>query len=238
MIAASVRGEEPPQALLGGDLGLYSRYVWRGMVFDDKPVLQADLWMEAHGISMVFWGNMSLIDETDDFEGQFNEWDVYIAFPIKSIESLTFGAEIDYLSFPSASGTQGASTAEVSGWISGNVAATPRLQVFWDIWQYHGLYANLSLSHELEIGSGLLNMEGGLGWGDDRHNSQAGVPEAGGLLDLFTHATYTLPVSKTLSITPGVHFTGILQSDIRDSYEVMDFDADNLFISLNASMVH
>ena len=237
-ITILAQGEDAPEALAGGDLGLYSRYVWRGMVFDDKPVLQTDLWMQIHGISMVFWGNMSLTDESDDFEGQFNEWDVYISFPIKSIEFLTLGAEIDYLSFPSASGVQGASTAEVSAWLSGSVLTSPRLQIFWDVWQYHGLYCNFSLSHELKFGPGLLDLKTGLGWGNDAHNIQAGVVEAGGLLDLQTAAQYLISISKAFSITPGILFTSLLQRDIRDSYGAAGFDADNLLIYLNASIVY
>jgi hypothetical protein len=232
------QGEDTPDALIGGNLGVYSRYVWRGIQFDDKPVLQTDLWMEVHGISAVFWGNMSLTDESDEFEGQFNEWDVYISFPVKSVEYLTLGGEIDYLSFPSSSGAQGASTAEVSAWISGNILTSPKLQVFWDVWQYHGLYANLSLSHGIEFGPGLLNMCGGIGWGNDEHNVQAGVPQAGGLLDMLVQATYIMPISEALSITPGINFSSILQGDIRDSYKAAEISTDNLFVSLNASILY
>lgn len=225
-------------AFIGGDLGVYSRYVWRGIQFDDKPVLQADLWVEVHGISMVFWGNMSLTDGDDEFEGQFNEWDVYISFPVESTEYLKFGGEIDYLSFPTSSGVAGVNTAEVSAWISAKIQTSPRIQIFWDVWQYHGIYAQISLSHELAFGPGQLTLDGGLGWGNDNHNIQAGVSGAGGLMDLLLITRYNVPISSTFSIMPGINFTSILNSEIRDDYEINEYESDNLSVFLNASIVY
>jgi len=226
-------------AAIGGDLGVYSAYVWRGLVFDEKPVLQTDVWMEVDGISMVFWGNCDLTDEDNEFIAQYNEWDVYLSFPLKSYKYLTLGGEIDYLSFPSSSGFSGASTSEISGWVETNFPGSPRLQVFWDVWQWHGIYANFSVTHSLELGPGVLIFNGAAGWGNANHNRQSGVAESGGLLDVFAGVAYDWSATSWLTLTPAVSFTSILQNDIRDFYnsEDIDINPSRVFFSINAAVV-
>ncbi len=228
--------QDDSQSLIGGDLGIYSKYVWRGLVFDENPVLQTDLWMEVHGISMVFWGNVDLQDDEDDFDGRFNEWDVYITFPIKNFGPASVGGEIDYLSFPSSSWQNGFGTSEISTWIRADIFGSPTVQVFWDIWQYHGIYANLNISQMQSVGPGDIDVSAGIGWGNEKHNVQSGVPQAGGLLHLQADAAYTFEVHKLIELTLGLHFTTILQQDIRDAYDAADIAATSLFFSLNAAV--
>ncbi|MFH1735792.1 MAG: hypothetical protein ABIE92_13885, partial [bacterium] len=135
------------------------------MVFDEDPVLQTDFWMQAHGITMIFWGNCDLTDDDGKYQGQFNEWDVYITFPLKNFGPLSLGGELDYLNFPSSSGMGGASTSEISAWLSGSFIGSPNLQIYWDVWQYHGIYANVSFSHSFDLMMGNLSLSTALGWG-------------------------------------------------------------------------
>jgi hypothetical protein len=43
------------QATLGADLGLNSHYVWRGLTFTNKPVVQPDLYLSLHGFTAGAW---------------------------------------------------------------------------------------------------------------------------------------------------------------------------------------
>jgi len=234
--AVTALAQDDDPALIGGDLGVYSRYVWRGMIFDEKPVLQPDIWMSVHGVSMCFWGNMSLTDNDDEFEGQFNEWDVYITFPLKTFGPVSLSGELDYLSFPSPSWTAGAGTAELAGHANLDVIGSPTMSLFWDVWQFHGLYGRLNLSQALDFTAGVMDISGDLGWGNDKHNVQSGVQDAGGLLDIQLNVEFTFNVKERIDITPGMHFSTILQQNIADAYDADDIAPTSLFFSLNAAL--
>jgi hypothetical protein len=227
--------QEDPISGIGVDAGLYNNYVWRGLVFDENPVLQTDLWMWVHGVTMIFWGNCDLTDQDDDFEGQFNEWDVYITFPIKHFGSFQFGGELDYLSFPSSSGMEGAATSEISLWCDADLPGYPRLQVFWDIWAWHGIYANLNAYHSVTLGSNALLLSSGIGWGDENHNRQTGADAGSGFLDFHVGMSYDFIYNDRFSVTPKVQFTTLLNGDVRDLYDSNDIEPSRFSISLNAA---
>ena len=230
---AKAQNKEKP--LAGGDLSLYSKYVWRGLVFDEDPVLQPDFWMQAYGITMIFWGNMDLTDQDGEYLGQFNEWDTFIDFSLGSYGAMIFGGGLYYLNFPSSSGEEGPSTAEVSAWISGDITGSPALTIYWDIWQYHGIYANLNLSHGINFGPGNLSVSSSLGWGDAKHNLQSGVADAGGWLDFQVDASYSFMIHRMVTLIPAMHYSTILQDDIRDEYSKAGVNADGFFFSVSAS---
>lgn len=225
------------QHAIGGDVCLYSRYVWRGLVFDEDPVLQMDVWTQARGLTLTFWGNMDLTDEEGNYQGQFNEWDTYIDFNIASWGPASFGGGLYYLNFPSSSGQEGSTTAELSAWIAGNVVGSPTLTLYWDIWQHHGIYANFSLWHGLDLGPGQLSMSTGLGWGNENHNVQSGVPEASGWLDVQANISYSLPVHRLVMLTPAVSYCALLQDEIRRSYGEAGIKSEGFFASLSAAVV-
>lgn len=216
---------------MGLDLSICSKYVWRGLVFDEDAVFQPDFWMQAHGITMTVWGNMDLTSAKGDFEVQFNEWDTIIDFPLKAFGPFSFGGEIWYGSFPSSSGL-GSCTAELAAWCSVDVIGSPTAAAYWDVWQMHGVYVNLNLSHAVKIGPGTLSLSAAAGWGDDRHNQWSGVSQAGGWLDFLSDLCLSLPVHSRLTLTPGVHYSRILQDEIRDYYDSIDLSATNVFYSL------
>lgn len=223
------------QAQVGADLAFYSKYIWRGMVWDEDPVLQPDLWMTVSRLTMTFWGNMDLTRSNGDFEGQFNEWDTFITADVYSGKIVEVGGGIYYNSFPTSSGS-GTSTAEVAGQLTVHVPGSPTIAAYWDIWQLHGVYLNFGFSQELQIGAGTLSTLAACGWGDARHNLWSGVPEAGGWLDAQACVTYSLPVKAWLSLTPGIQYDALLQQRIRNSYRNQGVQWSGLIATLNAAI--
>ncbi|TKJ39065.1 hypothetical protein CEE37_11620 [candidate division LCP-89 bacterium B3_LCP] len=228
--------QEDRAPTLGFDLSMQSKYIWRGIVFDENPVLQPDIWMETHGISMTFWGSYDLTDENGKHPGNFHEWDVFLDFYLGNYKTFSFGGEFFYGSFPTSSGL-GSSTAEIAAWVTGDIFTSPTLMIYWDIWQLHGVYADFCLSEDITVGPGNLFLSSSLGWGDDRHNLWSGVTDAGGLLDWQIDATYSLNIKPNLSLSPGIHFGMTLQDDIRNYYDNQGINTSNLFFSLAAAYV-
>ncbi len=230
------QGQEAPPAL-GVDAYLNSRYVWRSLVFDPDPVLQTDVWMQVRGITLTFWGNLDLTDADGQFSGQFNEWDTFLETAFCNCGGLTLGGGLYYNSFPGSSGW-GSSTAEIGGWVSGSsLPAAPTVAAFWDVWQLHGVYANLSLSQTLPAGPGTFCFTTSTGWGDERHNRWSGLSDAGGWLDFQAGVNYCLPLQSWLTLTPGVQYSALLQKDIREYYDQSGVQADGLIFSLSVSSV-
>jgi hypothetical protein len=224
-----------PQSQVGADLVLYSKYIWRGMVWDEDPVLQPDLWMTVGRLTMTFWGSMDLTDAGGDFEGQFNEWDGYIDVDLGARGPLSFGAGMYYMNFLGSSGF-GSSTAELGASTSADVIGNPTLRAYWDIWQYHGVYANMSLSHDVALGPSALSLSASAGWGDHRHNGISGAIADGGLLDFQAGAAYPISLGAFLTLTPSVQYSALLQDDIRRYYGDSGISPDNWLFSLNAAV--
>lgn len=232
LIFGRAESQEGNQPVMGVDLGLYSRYIWRGLVYDQDPVLQPDIWMSAGRVTLCFWGSHDLTDEDGKYPGNYHEWDVFLDVILADLGLWSLTAELFYGSFPTSSGI-GSSTAEIGLFVTGHVSGSPMLQVYWDIWQLHGIYVNYSLSHAFSLGPGMLSGYASLGWGDNRHNLWSNVDDAGGLLDTQIDLKYDIEAYPNLTVTPGVHFSAILQEDIRDAYEAVELDASNLFFSLS-----
>jgi hypothetical protein len=223
------------QAQVGADLSFYSKYIWRGMVWDEEPVLQPDLWMTVGRLTMTFWGSMDLTDSGGDFEGQFNEWDGYIDVDLGALGPLTFGSGLSYLNFFAPSGV-GSSTTEISASAIVNIIGNPTLTAYWDIWQYHGVYANMSLSHDIAVGPSALSLSLSAGWGDHRHNGISGAIADGGLLDFQAGAAYPISLGAFLTLTPSIQYSALLQDDVRRYYDDSGISPDNWFFALNAAM--
>jgi hypothetical protein len=229
LIFGRADAQEGNQPVMGVDLGLYSKYIWRGLVYDEDPVMQPDIWMSTRGVTLCFWGSYDLTGEDGKFPGDYHEWDVFLDIELGRLGPWSITGELFYGSFPTSSGI-GSSTAEIGAIIRGNFST---IRFFWDIWQLHGVYVDYSVSHGVSLGRGILTGNATLGWGDDRHNLWSGVGEAAGLLNFQADLCYSLEIHPNLTVVPGIHYSELLQKDIRTFYSNTDKEAENLFFSLN-----
>lgn len=229
LIFGRADAQEGNQPVMGVDLGLYSKYIWRGLVYDEDPVLQPDIWISTGRVMLCFWGSHDLTDEGGKYPGNYHEWDVFLDVILADFGLWSLTGELFYGSFPTSSGI-GSSTAEIGLFINGNFTS---LQAYWDIWQLHGIYVNYNLSYAFNLGPGMLSGYVGLGWGNNRHNLWSGVDNAGGLLDAQIDLQYDIEAYPNLTVTPGVHYSELLQSNIRSYYSFAGLNPSNLFFSLS-----
>lgn len=207
------------QAEFGIEAGLFSSYVWRGLSYVNKPVLQPDISLSVPlgGASLTLggWGNIELgsyDDPEDDLSigggTSFNlsEVDPYaeLGFSAGKAE-LTLGG-VAYV-FPNDAGfTSDINTVEVYGKIGLGVPLSPTLAAYYDVDKIKGLYLEGSLSHDIPLGPKALTIGALAGWslgqgpkdGEDANFADDGI----------THVDLSASIelgAGPFTITPSVH---------------------------------
>jgi hypothetical protein len=134
------------------DLSVQSAYIWRGMVLNDKPVLQPSLTASVGGLSGSIWANVNLTADYG-FENEASEIDYWLAYTLTgriADWTLTYYA----YSYPH---TTGVSTQEVWANVTlKSLPLSPSLTAIRDVNAVKGWYFLLTASENL----GLLKAPG------------------------------------------------------------------------------
>jgi len=226
------------------ELGVFSKYVWRGIVVNPETVLQPDLNVSFLGFGLDIWANMDLTDQYE-MSGEFNEVDytLYYELPLPLVD---LGAGFIYYDFPN---TEYNSTTEFYISAAVNVILSPSLAVYQDIDQIKGAYWEAGISHGLELSPGLsLDLGANLGLGSKGYmNGYFGViPDPSEPLGVtaFTSATmsnflftadlpwHPLPI---VTITPSAAYSTLL-GDAKDSVDLVEGDTDAFYVGLTAAL--
>jgi uncharacterized protein (TIGR02001 family) len=228
---------------VSADLAFNSKYVWRGMVATDDPVLQPGVSASVAGFGFGFWGNI----DTSDINGnefEFNEIDYIISYGM-SLPLVSFGAGLIYYDFPN---TGMDATTELYLTASAGVLLSPTLTVYQDIDRFKGAYWEASVSHGMPLSPAAnLELTGALGLGSKGYfNGYFGVmpdPDVPGGVSEFTGASMSdfrltagVPYSTIpfFTITPAVTYTTLL-GDAKDAVELADGDKDTFYYGLTVS---
>jgi hypothetical protein len=216
------------QVTVGADVGLFSDYVWRGISYTNKFVIQPDAYLTFPTGPATFtaggWFNIepgkydggsdisegggeSSFDVAEfDWWGEFN-------YPVQKA-NLTLGAT-GYI-FPNDAGfTKDFNTVEIYGKVALSVPLSPKLAAWYDVDKVKGLYVEGSVSHSIQPKdqpfSVVLGALAGFNAGQDADLDANGDPQAdfynfqdGG----FTHLDLSAAVpfsAGPLSISPAVH---------------------------------
>lgn len=148
------------QVALGADLGLLSSYVWRGVTYTNRFVVQPDAWIatviEGMNISTGVWANIEpgqYDDDTDISQGggqagpDLTEWNWWLEAGTALGSHEVAGGVTGYR-FPNDAGlTSASNTAEIYARAQFDLPLRPWLGVFYDVDRYHGVYAELAISH-------------------------------------------------------------------------------------------
>ena len=123
------------------DLGFYSAYVWRGITLTDDPVFQpsAKLSFDS-GFSFKVWGNVDLGDDNDTL-GEISQIDLTFEYAW-NLDAFTIALGLIEYSFPN---TPFPGTREVYLRLGYSGLVSPRLQVYYDVDEIEGGYANLAI---------------------------------------------------------------------------------------------
>jgi len=210
-------------------VGIFSKYVWRGLGLSDKSVvIQPSATVEFHGVSMNLWGNLDT-DMRDQGANslQWNETDMTLAYG-RGFGPVEMGIGYIYYGLDSIPDSQ-----EVFLGLSGDVVLAPTFTVYRETSYYPGWYMTFGLSHSFELTSegasldlsgsvGYIDVDGDVGYFDN------------GLVSL----ALTLPFGDTFSVSPMVAYSYYLSARAYDVLKEgsVDGDAEHLFGGATASL--
>jgi hypothetical protein len=210
------------QTEIGLETGLFSSYVWRGISYVNKPVLQPDLSLSfplgAASLTVGAWGNIELgsyDDPEDDLSIgggtslNLSEVDPYaeIGFSAGKAE-LAIGG-VAYV-FPNDAGfTSDINTVEVYGTIGLDAPLSPSLGVYYDVDKIKGLYIEGSLSHDIPLGPKALTLGALAGWNISQGPNDDDPEEGVNFADKgITHVDLSASIefgAGPFTLTPQIH---------------------------------
>jgi uncharacterized protein (TIGR02001 family) len=211
---------EAEESKLEFELGvdLVSKYVWRGQLLTDDPVLQPGATVSFGGLSLNVWGSIDMTDinETGSDDFRLQEVDYTLSYGFTPVDGLDLEAGVIYYDFP---GTGFKSTSEVylSGSLS-SVPLSPTLAVYYDFDEVEGYYVNLSIGHTFELTDNLgLSLGAGLGWSDADYNmAYFGVNDSA-LGDLTVSAALEYAVNENFGISVYAGYSEMLDREVEDA---------------------
>ncbi len=219
----------------GVDLPILSAYVWRGQMLNDEAVIQPALNVEKDGFGVNVWANYDATDRGET-HADFSEVDLTVSYG-GQWGAMEYGVGVIEYLFPN---TDVSSTREVYGSLSLPDAslAVPTLSVYRDVEEADGFYASLALSKEIALGdTTTLELIASIGAADEDYNAfYFGVDDAA-LNDVTTGAKVSFALSKTVTLTPGIQYAWLPDSDIRAGAKALYKDDNPFWGSLMLSVV-
>lgn len=214
----SVAANAAAPVMVGADLAVKSRYVWRGMPFNEESVFWPDAWVNWNGFTVTIFGSMEMTDVYEN-AGKFTEVDYYLDY------SRTFGnvsASVGYAhyEYPNTdfliTGELYASVSTDFKFFSGSLTA------YYDIREAEGLYLQPSVSRTFSLAPVNPTLTLSLGYADKKHNAYYFWLEKSGLTDLTTSLSLSYsppgPIGNYLTFSGDLNYAKILDSELADQF--------------------
>lgn len=227
--------------MIGIDLQMRNKYVWRGAVFNTEPVLWPDLWINWSGITFCTWGSLDLTD-TKQKQFQITDLSFYLDYT-RAIGPVTPTIGFVLYTYPgSAYGSAFPTTGEVYLKINGNLNYVQGLLTLnYDIKEAKGLYISPSISKGFSLGPLGANLALALGLADGKHNAYYYGLDKFCLTDFGAtlKINYIPPgnLSKYLTITGDINFAAIVDSELKE-YIQSSTNTQNLHGGFGLSIVY
>ncbi len=215
LTTGATAGEKPT---VSGDLTFATKYVWRGLILTDDPVLQPSATLSHKGFSLNIWANDDLTDKGASGASEITEFDYTLDYSF-NVKKFSFGLGVIQYTFPNT-GSEG--TTEILGTVGYDFFLSPSLTLYWDTDEAGGVYGNLSLSHSFGLGKILgiipsLDFSAGTGFASSNWNEFYYSVDSGGFVDLLLTIGLSIPVDDYLSLSPFISYSTLLDSDLEDA---------------------
>lgn len=229
---ATFAEEEAVSASL--DVPVLSAYVWRGQVLVDDPVVQPTFTVSKGGFAINWWGNFNLDDKATGDDMEFSEHDITVSYATTcplSGAGVTIGV-VNY-DFPNVSLSDAEGNVSLVNdtreafvvYSLGDVLLAPTASIYYDFKEADGFYGSLGVSHSVsvteDVAVGLGASIGGAtsDWGDFYYG------KAEGLTDYSVSLSAPIPLSDSITLTPGVQYVGLLG----DAEDAVDASGGSLY---------
>ena len=207
---------------VSSEIGVYSKYIWRGFELDSDPVVQPAVYLSAYGFEASVWGNFDFdaddalnSDEVDYTIGYTYDLRPHIDLPVSVSGGLT------YYDFPAADGA----SREFYVGLGFDTLLEPSFTWYHDFGDEDSgggdgdyIIGELSYSHPFKNTPVSLDLSGHVGY-----NNELFIRGQGGDVGLTAGLTVTL--YKNCTLTPNINYS-IPFGDLKDAD---DGDQDNQF---------
>lgn len=200
-----------PEASSG--LAFETKYIWRGQLMVDAPVLQPEASLSKYGLTLSYWGNFS----TDSSQERFTEHDYTVDYTFNigksreflciETDTLEFINPIDisfgqiFYVFPEYSG-ENFHTEEVYLGISYDILLEPAFTWYLDYGRGAGSYLELSIGHTFDMAK---DVDIGLGITAGYNAGQWGYGYK--LAPILFFGEVNITVFKYFTITPNINYS-------------------------------
>ena len=229
---------------IGAEVGIQSKYVWRGFLLTDGPVLQPSVTLGLKGLDLNLWGNMDFgdndIDKTKD-SLELNKIDYSLSYN-RSLLIIDASVGVIHYTFPNI--TYDDATTEIFVGLSGSFPGHPSITLYRDVQDAEGTYISIGAGQSIPVGLLFgIEISGAIGLGSKEYNDfYSKVDKVEEVIDVigdvtlkdqipgkmknFTPSDIMLGISvpigigELVNITPSITYTGIINGDISDFLEL------------------
>jgi uncharacterized protein (TIGR02001 family) len=221
------------------DVGVLSKYVWRGQVLNDETVAQPSISLQAEsGLYVNTWGNVDLTDQTvdadgNDASGEFTELDLTVSYIPKLEGPVAVEIGVIQYTFPFSGGATREAYAILG---AGDLPLAPELAVYYDFDDIEGAYVSLGGSHSFELAEGLtLDLAGSVGYGTSDYNEGYFGLDESALNDVTLTAGLGYALTEKVSLKASVQYMVLPDDDLADAAEETFGDDSAVVAGVTAS---
>ncbi len=204
-------------------LDYVGKYIWRGQMFTDDPVLQPAVSVGLDKLTLSIWGNSELTNINGE-RGEFTEVDYTLDYTdaLPGVEGATFSAGTIYYSFPRALNATGTTTELYAG-IGLDSILKPTATLYYDFDEADGFYASLGVSHSVDITDmgimddmvNALDLTATLGYGDSNYNNEYWAESTDATNDLVISATIPVKLCEAATLNASCSYVSLLDGSIK-----------------------
>lgn len=185
---------------ISSDVGIYSKYIWRGFKLDDDPVMQSGIYTSIKGFTVSIWGSFDVGTE-DSLNSDEVDYSIDYTYEFEDYLSLSVGHT--YYDFPPAD----LFTKEFYIGVGFDVLLAPTLTWYRDYGDEDkgggdGSYTVLGLSHSFPLGDSpvSLDLSGHVGY-----NDKLFIQGEGG--DTAFSIGLTVPLTEKITFSPNANYS-------------------------------
>lgn len=236
-------------AAMGSDLEVSvdakyaNRYVWRGQLGTDDPVLQRGVDVQYDNINFNVFFNM---DASGGDFGKIDEVNYALSYsdylPGRNLSggpSLGYMIGVVHYDYPT---TDIQETTEICGGIGVDMFLNPTVTAYHDVGEADGLYVRAGIGECVNVLGFNTSLIATLGWGDNKYNqyywetAQSGSHSgSGSFQDLVLRASIPLRVAGNIEVVPSIAYIQLLDDELQ-SFNTYSDSSCNLVASVSATV--
>ena len=242
--AVHVWAEEEEKPTASADVGVFSKYIWRGYeLSNDSIVIQPSITVGYKGFSINLWGNLDTdLDDMDPAisdKSEWNETDLTLSYE-RSFDMV--GMEVGYIYY----GLDGVDDSEeIYASVGLDVLLSPTLTVYREISHLPGWYFNFGISHSFDLPKEItLDLGGSVGYyhSDDDDfvevddNLNPTTEKYRNFHDGLISVGLTVPFAKFLTFSPMIAYSFPLTGQADNLLKAASFSNDSDYIYGGATL--